>query len=319
MDCDVLIIGCGPAGLQAAMHSARRKASTLVAGKAYASGIAGCRLENYLGTGPTDGDSLLREGRAQAEAAGAVLLDRNVSSASAEGGIFSFTLEDGEPVTARAVVIATGISRAKLGIPGEKELFGKGVSYCAVCDCNFYKGRRTVIVGNDSEAASSAEMMTHYASETSWVTWEDRASPSLVAKAEAAGARIYRSRPRAIAGDSRVEALELEDGTSIPTDGVFIELGAKSAADIAMDLGVMPEMDDTIKADAGCATTVPGVFACGDVTGRPWQVAKAVGQGCVAGLAAADFAKGNHDRIRSHSWHAQGGGRLPEGPPQHPR
>ena len=132
MDCDVLVIGCGPAGLQAAIHSARKKASTLVAGKAYASSIAGCRLENYLGTGETTGDSILEDGRRQAESAGAVFLDRNVSSAFADGGSFQFTLEDGETVTAKAVVIATGISRAKLGIPGEKELFGKGVSYCAV-------------------------------------------------------------------------------------------------------------------------------------------------------------------------------------------
>ena len=110
----------------------------------------------------------MEEGRRQAEAAGAVFLGRNVSSASADGGTFQFALEDGEAVAARAVIIATGISRAKLGIPGEKELFGKGVSYCAVCDCNFYKGRRAVIVGNDSEAASSAELMTRYASETSW-------------------------------------------------------------------------------------------------------------------------------------------------------
>lgn len=292
MDCDVLIIGCGPAGLQAAIHSARKKATTLVAGKAYASSIAGCRLENYLGTGDTVGDAVLEDGRRQAESAGAVFLDRNVSSASAEGGLFRFALEDGEPVTAKAAVIATGISRAKLGIPGEKELFGKGVSYCAVCDCNFYKGRRAVIVGNDSEAASSAELMTRYASETSWVTWEDRASGSLRAKAISVGAKVYASKPKAITGNGKVEALELEDGTVIPTDGVFIELGAKSAADIAMDLGVMPEMDDTIKVDAGCATEVPGVFACGDVTGKPWQVAKAVGQGCVAGLAAADFARG---------------------------
>ena len=195
-------------------------------------------------------------------------------------------------VTARSVIIATGISRKKLGIPGEKELFGKGVSYCAVCDCNFYRGRRAVIVGNESEAAVSAEMMTGYASETSWVAWDVQANPALVAKAEAAGVRMYRSKPKAILGEGKVESLELEDGTLIPTDGVFIELGARSSADLAMDLDVMPEMDDTIKVDCDCATGVPGVYACGDVTGRPWQVAKAVGQGCVAGTNAAAYAKG---------------------------
>ena len=249
-------------------------------------------MDHPFGAGRVAGDRLIAEGISQAESTGAVFLGQNVISSARAGDSFRFVLEDGTEVVSKAVVIATGISRRKLGIPGEKELFGKGVSYCAVCDCNFYKGRRAVIVGNESEAAVSAEMMTGYASETSWVAWDMQANPALVSKAEAAGVRFYGSKPKTILGDAKVEALELEDGTVIPTDGVFIELGAKSAADIAMDLDVMPEMDDTIKVGADCATEVPGVFACGDVTGRPWQVAKAVGQGCVAGTNAANYVKG---------------------------
>lgn len=292
MDADVVIIGSGPAGVQAAIHASRRKVSVLVAGKAAASAAAGTEMDNYFGTGRVSGDVLIAEGVRQAESTGAVFLGQNVISASREGDAFRLGLEDGTVVTSRSVIIATGISRKKLGIPGEKELFGKGVSYCAVCDCNFYRGRRAVIVGNESEAAVSAEMMTGYASETSWVAWDVQANPVLVAKAEAAGVRMYRSKPKAILGEGKVESLELEDGTLIPTDGVFIELGARSSADLAMDLDVMPEMDDTIKVDCDCATGVPGVYACGDVTGRPWQVAKAVGQGCVAGTNAAAYAKG---------------------------
>ena len=292
MDADVVIIGSGPAGVQAAIHASRRKVSVLVAGKAAASAAAGAEMDDDFGTGRVSGDALIAEGMRQAESTGAVFLGQNVISASREGEAFRLGLEDGTEVNARSVIIATGISRKKLGIPGEKELFGKGVSYCAVCDCNFYRGRRAVIVGNESEAAVSAEMMTGYASETSWVAWDVQANPALVAKAEAAGVRMYGSKPKAILGEGKVESLELEDGTLIPTDGVFIELGARSSADLAMDLDVMPEMDDTIKVDCDCATGVPGVYACGDVTGRPWQVAKAVGQGCVAGTNAAAYAKG---------------------------
>ena len=292
METDVLVIGSGPAGIQAAIHASRRKVSVVVAGKPSASAAAGTEMDNYFGTGLVSGDRLIEEGVRQAESTGAVFSGQNVISSSRDGEAFRFVLEDGTEVVSKAVVIATGISRKKLGIPGEKELFGKGVSYCAVCDCNFYKGRRAVIVGNESEAATSAEMMTGYASETSWVAWDVQASPVLVEKAEAAGVRLYGSKPRAIVGEAKVEALELEDGTTIPTDGVFIELGARSAADIAMDLDVMPEMDDTIKVGTDCATEVPGVYACGDVTGKPWQVAKAVGQGCVAGTNAAAFVKG---------------------------
>lgn len=292
MEIDVLIIGSGPAGIQAAIHASRRKVSVIVVGKPYASAAADTEMDNYFGTGKVSGNDLIAEGILQAESTGAVFIQQNVISSSVDGGSFLFTLEDGTGVTAKAVIIATGMSRRKLGVPGEKELFGKGVSYCAVCDCNFYKGRRAVIVGNESEAAMSAEMMTGYASETSWVAWDMHANPALVEKAEAAGVRMYPSKPKAIMGTDKVEALELEDGTFIPTDGVFIELGAKSAADLAMDIGVMPEIDDTIRVDSNCATSVPGVYACGDVTGKPWQVAKAVGQGCVAGTNAASYVKG---------------------------
>ncbi|MBE6518837.1 MAG: thioredoxin reductase [Thermoplasmata archaeon] len=292
METDVLIIGCGPAGLQAAIHSSRKKASTLVVGKVINSSVHGTEIENYLGAS-SDGDTILSEGVGQARSFGAEFLDQNIVTSGKDGDSFVFTTDDGTEIRSKAVIIATGISRKKLGVPGEKELFGKGVSYCAVCDCNFYKGRRVVLVGNESEAAVSAKLMTSYASETCWVAWDLTANDAVVTAALDAGVRMYTSRPKSIDGNGKVESITLQDGTVIPTDGVFIELGAKSAADIAMDLDVMPEMDDSIKVDAECRTSVPGVFACGDITGKPWQVAKAVGQGCVAGLNAADFAKGN--------------------------
>lgn len=293
MEADVLIIGTGPAGVQAAIHASRRKAITVVLGKPSASAASGTEVDNYFGTGSISGDELIARGIAQAEATGAVFVQENVVSAGKEGDFFKVVLDGGSEVLSKAVVIATGISREKLGIPGESELFGKGVSYCAVCDCNFYKGRRVVIVGNESEAAVAAEMMTGYASETSWVHWDLKANPLLVDKAEAAGVRMYGSRPVSIVGDGKVESLVLEDGTVIQTDGVFIELGARSSVDLAMDLDVMPEMDDSIKVDSSCFTGISGVYACGDVTGKPWQVAKAVGQGCVAGTNAAIFARGS--------------------------
>jgi thioredoxin reductase (NADPH) len=134
-------------------------------------------------------------------------------------------------------------------------------------------------------------MMTKYASETSWVVWEDGVNQRLSDAAVAAGVKVYRSKPVSIDGEGKVESITLEDGTVIQTDGVFIELGAKSAADIAMDIGVMPEMDDSIKVSAGCSTEVAGVFACGDIVGKPYQVAKAVGEGCVAGTSASVFVR----------------------------
>ena len=291
MNFDVVVIGAGPAGIQAAMHASRKKASTVVVGKPTASAAYGTEIPNYFGTGIVPGRRLLEIGRAQAEESGALFIEENVISAKG-GDVFTLGLESGRTLTAKAVVLATGISRLKLGIPGEKELFGKGVSYCAVCDCNFYKGRPVAVIGNDSEAAVSAELMTGYASETHWVCWDPKADESLAKKAEEAGAIVHRSRPASIGGDGKVSSLELDDGTVLHVEGVFIELGARSSADLAMDMGAMPEIDDSLKVDQSCGTGVPGLFACGDVTGKPWQVAKAVGQGCIAGMAAADYARG---------------------------
>jgi thioredoxin reductase (NADPH) len=261
-------------------------------GKPNNSSAHGTDIENYFGV-VDDGDTLISEGLGQAKSFGTEFLEQNVISAGKDGDAFVFGTDDGTQIRSKAVVIATGISRKKLNVPGEKELLGKGVSYCAVCDCNFYKGRRVVIVGNESEAAVSAKLMTSYASETSWVAWDLTANEAVVSRALDAGVRLYNSKPKSIDGSGKVESLTLNDGTVISVDGVFIELGAKSAADIAMDLDLMPELDDTIKVDQECRTEVPGVFACGDITGKPWQVAKAVGQGCVAGLNAADYAKGD--------------------------
>ncbi len=290
METDVLIIGCGPAGVQAAIHSSRQKVKTTVVGKMRNSAAYGTEIENYFGVSD-DGGTILDQGVSQATSFGVDFIEQNVVTSKREGNEFVFETDDGTEIRSKAVIIATGISRKKLGVPGEKELYGKGVSYCAVCDCNFYKGRRVVLVGNESEAAASARLMTSYASETAWVAWELTANESIVNKALDAGVRLYNSRPKSIDGTDKVESITLQDGTVIPTDGVFIELGAKSAADIAMDIDVMPEMDDSIKVDAECRTEVPGVFACGDITGKPWQIAKAVGQGCIAGLNAANFVK----------------------------
>lgn len=292
METDVFIIGCGPAGVQAAIHSSRNRAKTLVAGKRSGSAVHGTEIENYFGTGRSSGDAILDAGITQAEGFGVEFIGQNVIAARRDGEGFAFTLEDGTEVTSKSVILATGVSRMKLGIPGESEFYGKGVSYCAVCDCNFYKGRRVVIVGNDSEAAVSAELMTSYASETSWVAWDITANDALVSKAKAKGVKMFSSKPRAVEGEGKVTSIALEDGTVIPADGVFIELGAKSVADMAMDMDVMPEIDDSIKVDSDCRTGVPGVFACGDVTGKPYQMAKAVGQGCVAGIRASEHARG---------------------------
>ena len=293
VDADVLIIGAGPAGLQAAIHAARKKVSVVVVGRPSNSAAIGTHIENYFGIGGVaDGTELIRTGVEQAKSFGCTFLDENVISTERNGAGFRIVTENDTVIDAKSVVIATGISRTKLNVPGENELFGKGVSYCASCDCNFYKGKTVMITGGDTEAAVSAELMTRYAAKTYWVYPEFKASSNVIEKAKKAGVEIINESVKEILGDGKVQSVRLSSGKEIATDGVFIELGAKSAADLAMDMDVMPEMDDTIKVNSDCSTSVKGVFACGDITGKPKQIAKAVGQGCIAGSSAADYVRG---------------------------
>lgn len=293
MDADVVIIGAGPAGIQAAIHAARKKAVTVLVGKTGNSAMHGTELENYFGLQKVQsGTDVLSNGIEQAKSFGCTVFDMNVMSLSKEGDLFKASLEDGSIVSARALIIATGIARVRLGVPGEREFAnGKGVSYCATCDCNFYRQKTVALVGGQAEAVSDAEFMTRYASKVYLISPEFDTSPVLLEAAEKAGVIMIDAAVTEILGEGKVNAVKLSNGKTVELDGVFIELGGKSSADLAMEIDLMPEIDDTLKVDRNCATSVPGVFACGDITGKPWQVAKAVGEGCIAGLSAVEYAK----------------------------
>jgi len=290
MDFDVAVIGAGPAGIQAGMHASRKRSRTIIIGKTENSALYGAHVENLFGaSGKTDGSDLLEEGLSKAEAFGCTLLKENVISAGKDNGTFVLMTESGE-IRSKTLILAPGIQRNMSNVPGEKEFLGKGVSYCASCDCNFYKGKTVAIVGDESEAASSAELMTKYAERTYWITEDPKVSTAMITKTGSAGVLMIKDALKEITGSSKVERIVLTT-QELDVDGVFIELGGRSSADLAMDLDIMPEIDGTIKVDQDCKTTVKGVFACGDVTGKPWQAAKAVGQGAVAGINAADLAK----------------------------
>jgi thioredoxin reductase (NADPH) len=287
METDVTIIGLGPAGLQAAIHAARRKVRVVAVGRSEASALNRAEVENYLGVASAEGAEILRIGREQARHFGAELIEEEVVKASKEGDDFVVVTDHDQTIRSRALVLAVGISRAKLGVPGEKELLGKGVSYCASCDAGFFKGRPVAVIGEESEAAESAALLTKYASKVYWVHRTMKASPQMVERAVMAGVEMVPGRPLRIEGEQNVTGLALEGDRILEVSGVFIALGAKGAIELALDLGVMPDPAGTIPINADCRTEMEMVYACGDVTGRPWQLARAVGQGCVAGENAA--------------------------------
>ena len=290
---DVVILGTGPAGLQAAIHAARKKVSVLVLGKESRSSIFHHHIENYCCVFNTTGEDIINTGRQQAAGFGAELVDEDVLAIVAEGRRFKITLEGGAVVSAGAVVIATGTARKKLGVPGEKELFGRGVSYCVECDCNFYKGADVAVVGNGSAAASGALTLLAYARTVHLVCETLDVSPALASELRKSAVVLHENRKvKEISGRDGVEGIVLDDGSRLAVQGVFIELGARGVMELAGLLGVqLDEEMKHIQTNKKMQTNVSGIYAAGDITGPPWQVAKAVGEGCVAGLEAADYAK----------------------------
>jgi thioredoxin reductase (NADPH) len=290
---DVVILGTGPAGLQAAIHAARKKASVLVLGKESKSSIFHHHVENYCCVFNTTGEDIIKTGRQQAAAFGAEFLDEDVLAIAADGGRFNITLESGGIVGCGAVIIATGTARKRLGVPGEKELLGRGVSYCVECDCNFFKGVEVAVVGNGSAAASGVLTMLAYARKVHLVCEKLDVSPALAGELHKSAVVLHENRKvRQITGESGVDGLILDDGSRLAVQGVFIELGAKGVMELAGLLGVaLDEEMKHIQTNKKMETSAPGVYAAGDITGPPWQVAKAVGEGCVAGLEAAGYAK----------------------------
>lgn len=291
---EVVILGAGPGGLQAAIHAARAKASTLVMGRHQKSSLYRAHVENYCCLEKISGEELLERGRQQAEQSGAAFLDEDVLAITPHEDGFAIRTESDHTITTRAVILAMGIHRNRLGIQGEKTLLGKGVSYCVDCDAGFYKDQRVAVVGSESAAVSGAMTLLFYAAEVHLVAEALHVSERLAFQLENTGVVLHLGRKAVrILGEDGVNGLALDDGSVLPVEGVFIETGAKGAVELAANLGVALDSASFqyIETDKQQQTNVPGIYAAGDICGPPWQVAKAVGEGSVAGLSAAKYVK----------------------------
>ena len=295
-DYDVVILGHGPAGLQAALHSARKKVSVLILGRQSESSLFKAHIENYFSLFSMTGEQMLKAGREQVERFGVKISEENVLSIENDNGFYALRTENGKRIKCRAIVFATGSKRNKLGVPGEKTLLGKGVSYCVDCDGHFFKGKKVCVVGDGSAAADSALTMQHIAETVHLITNGLEIGESLKNELEKSSVVIHTpAKLKQIEGAEEVTGVVLSDGTSLAVEGVFIELGAKGTLELALPLGI--SLDDEmqyIRTNKKQETNLPGIFAAGDITGRPWQLAKAVGEGCIAGVEAADYAKSFH-------------------------
>lgn len=290
---DVVILGTGPAGLQAAIHAARKRVSVLVMGKETKSSLYHAHIENFCCIFKTTGDEIISVGRQQAASFGASFMDQDVLQIHADGNRFEIKVESGDTIEAGALIIATGTQRQRLGVPGEKEMLGKGVSYCVDCDGNFYRGQDVAVIGGESAAVDGALTLTGIAGQVHLICQDLDVSADLKAKLENSPVQLHLgAKVDAIEGDQEVRSLLLKNGHRLQVSGVFIEQGAKGLLELATNLGIMLDDDMRyIRADKQQATNIPGIFAAGDVCGPPWQMAKAVGEGCVAGINAADYTK----------------------------
>jgi thioredoxin reductase (NADPH) len=290
---DVVILGTGPAGLQAAIHAARKKVSVLVLGKETKSSLFHAHVENFCCLFNVAGEDMLSVGRQQAVNFGAEMLEEDVLKIGPAGAVFKIVTESGLELQSNSLIIATGTTRNKLGVAGEKKLLGRGVSYCVECDANFYKGEDVAVVGGASAAVSGALTMLDYAGSVHLICGKPDVTEALRQQLRNSNVIVHEdAKVKDIVGQDRVEAISLEDGSTIAVNGVFIELGAKGIMELATHLGVL--LDDEMKyiqTNKKMETNVAGVFAAGDICGPPWQMAKAVGEGCVAGIGAAGYAK----------------------------
>lgn len=290
---DVVIIGTGPAGLQAAIHAARKKVSVVVMGKESKSSLFHAHVENFCCLFNVSGEEMLNVGRQQASNFGAVLLDEDVLKISHDGPVFTIRTESNLALQSKTLIISTGTARNRLGVAGEKEFLGRGVSYCVECDANFYKDENVAVAGGASAAVSGALTMLNYAKTVHLICSALEVTEALKQELQNSDVIIHEGvEIKEIIGKSNVEQVLLADGTTIAVTGVFIELGAKGVMELATHLGI--QLDDEMKyiqTNKQMETNIPGIFAAGDICGPPWQMAKAVGEGCVAGIGAATYAK----------------------------
>ena len=319
-DTDLIIIGAGPAGLTAAQYGARANLSVLVLEQLAPGGQALLIdvLENYPGIAPgKTGFEFSEELHRQAKDFGAEIITEQAQALSKEGDIFTVTLGNGQRRSGRVVILATGAKHRTLDIPGEKEFYGRGVSYCATCDGPFFKGKKIFVVGGGDAACDEAQYLSHLTNQVILIHRRERFraqkaladrvlhNPNIQVRFNTVMKEI-RGTPGS-AGGGKVASVVLNRtqgntgtdtaGTSLPeenADAVFIFAGTDPQTSLVSGVsgGLNAETDAAgyIITDQRMASSVPGLFAAGDVRSTPFrQVITAAGDGAVAAHCAAAY------------------------------
>ncbi|MCR4398622.1 MAG: thioredoxin-disulfide reductase [Firmicutes bacterium] len=307
---DVAIIGAGPAGLTAGIYAARSGLDTVILERTAPGGLAATtfRIENYPGfPDGIEGPALASAMENQARKSGCSIMGYEVQSVvppGSNGRAFALYTAEGR-VESRTVIVATGTHEKQLGVPGERELRGRGVSYCATCDGPFFKGKRVAVVGGGDSAIAEALFLARVATRVTVIHRRDslRAGRHLreAAMVNDRIAFLWNTVVTAVEGSETVERLHLRnvetgETSSLDVEGVFVYIGFVPNTAF---LAGMVRLDDAgyVVVDESLETSVPGIFAAGDVRAKQVrQVVTAAADGAVAAMAAERFLAGGAAR-----------------------
>jgi thioredoxin reductase (NADPH) len=300
---DLIIIGGGPAGLSAALYAVRSRLKVLLIEKMILGGQATTTfsIENYPGFPEgISGTELSNRLQDQVRRLGLDILWGNAISLKNKKGLREVVV-DGKLLTAKAVIIATGTEAAKLGVPGEDEFRGRGVSYCATCDGPFYKDKNIMVVGGGNSAIEEALFLTRYAAKISIVHRRDQLrADKILAERALAEPKLYfywHATLEKISGKQKIEEVVLKDLQSqkklkVPIDGVFIYIGSKPNSEIVRNV-VKMDQKGFVHTDETMKTSAAGIYAVGDVRVKSLrQVVTAAADGAIAADAARKYIEG---------------------------
>lgn len=280
---DALIIGKGPAGIQASLYMVRANITPVVIGKDIGANMLAKIVDNFYGFPEISGSDLVEIGIKQAEGLDIPVITDEVVSLAFDGERYIVTTVN-ETYACLALLLATGTQRTIPRVRKIRNYTGKGVSYCAVCDGFFFKNKVVAVMGNAEYAASEARELVELASKVYVLT--DGLEPTAEFDERVI---IVKDKLVSVLGDDLVSGVETSEGV-IDLDGIFVALGSASSSDLASQIGL--EINHgRIVVNSEQETILPGLYAAGDCTPGPQQIAKAVSDGCIAGMNMVGFIR----------------------------